>query len=487
MGYYTQLQLYFNTIHDIRGMERGGLFQFAPQNHLQLFYNEKPEKCVSKINSLLNKYRCNSIYCSLNYFKPISNKTNLRRAANLWGIDCIMIDIDGTKELCGMEQEVYRVLKWAWEHKKIPQPNLISVTGGGGLHLYYAFEYLPASMKASVQALKWSIVSLLVPFERDFPYKEDFKFHIDTKVMDPQRLDRVPGSVNPKTGNKCYCFATGKERYTYKELLNLVSPDETYSSRIAIEQFKRDINYFRRCKQDSKKRKKNYKTVLSPQKLAESRLNKIMLLVKNGKKFENCREMVCFFVRTWCKQLNKTEQEEKQILLYLNDCFYEPLTERELFKATKPNKEYHFSNSYLFSSLFLTEDETRIFCPNYRPGNRKQKTTEHKMKISLLVQKGFKIKEIAKMLHLSESIVKRRRTEIKKGEGFSYWVKKFKSLYSFKKIKKVSKKHGSFFSNQKSSFCKYISNSLYSCKKVLKRKRQSFPSFFQLRFIPSFV
>lgn len=474
---FSQTKLYFDTIHDPSAASRKGLFQFAPQSNLHLYYNEKPENCVSKINSLLNKYRKNSIFCSLNYFKQISEPKNLRRAANLWGIDCIMIDIDGPKELCGKENDVYLTLKWAWEKNKIPQPNLISYTGGGGLHLYYAFEYLPSTMKSSIQALKWKIVSLIVPYEESFPYIEDKTYKVDTRVLDTQRMDRVPGSINPKTGKLCFCFSTGKERYTYKELLDIVSPDEKYSGKISVKKSKNDILFFRNKNSLSdsyrstcgknKKKKSNYKK-FDAKALAYSRLNNIIKLAENGKKFEDCREITCFIARTLCYQLNYSEDKEKELLLYLNEHFYEPLSKKELFNNTRVNKIYSFTNNYIISALNISENEMKIFCPNYRPRNRKEKTKEHKMKISLLVLKGFKIKDIAKRLNISESIVKRRRTEIKKAEGFMFWVKKFKELYNFKrksfKIKRI------FSSSKKSSFCKYINNSLNSYKKFVKRK-----------------
>lgn len=459
MSVADQVLLYFQTIHDIQHAP-DAMFQFAPERELSLTYNVKASQCAHSIFDKLYRYKKNSIFCSLNYYKPIKNFSNLRRAGNLWGIDCIMIDIDGTKELCGLENDVVQTLKWAWEHKKIPAPNLISFTGGGGLHLYYAFDYLPASMKKSVQALKWLLAEAIVPYEQDFPSKNGLTFKVDTKVFDTQRLDRVPGSVNPKTGNRCVCFATGQARYSYRALLEQVCPDETYNGKIAIEQCRKNISFFRGerpCKMPySAPRDKS--AFLKPELLAKSRLNRLFVLAKNGKSFENCREMACFFARVWAKQLQYSDEQEKEMLLELNSYFYQPLSIRELFGSTKASKTYSFTNAYLIEALCLTPAEIKIFCPSHRPGDRKEKTKYHKMMIALLTLKGMTIEEVATTLHISVSIVKRRRAEMKKAEGLSFWVKLLKKTYTF--FSEFKQKIFSFF--QKSSFCKYINTSLHS-------------------------
>ena len=53
--------------------------------------------------------------------------------------------------------------------------------------------------------------------------------------------------------------------------------------------------------------------------------------------------------------------------------------------------------------------------------NRAGKTWLHKKWIAALVLAGKKIREIAQELHLSISLVKRRRAEMKKAGGFKFW------------------------------------------------------------------
>jgi DNA-binding NarL/FixJ family response regulator len=53
--------------------------------------------------------------------------------------------------------------------------------------------------------------------------------------------------------------------------------------------------------------------------------------------------------------------------------------------------------------------------------DRAGKAKKHKKLIAGLVLLGKKIREIAAELKLSVSLIKRRRSEIKKTEGFTYW------------------------------------------------------------------
>lgn len=54
--------------------------------------------------------------------------------------------------------------------------------------------------------------------------------------------------------------------------------------------------------------------------------------------------------------------------------------------------------------------------------DRAGKTRLHKKLIAALVLAGKKIREIAQELRLSVSLVKRRRTEMNKAEGFGSWA-----------------------------------------------------------------
>lgn len=54
--------------------------------------------------------------------------------------------------------------------------------------------------------------------------------------------------------------------------------------------------------------------------------------------------------------------------------------------------------------------------------DRAGKTRLHKKLIAALVLAGKKIREIARELCLSVSLVKRRRTEMNKAEGFGFWA-----------------------------------------------------------------
>lgn len=60
--------------------------------------------------------------------------------------------------------------------------------------------------------------------------------------------------------------------------------------------------------------------------------------------------------------------------------------------------------------------------PLRRFRDRAGKTRLHKKLIAALVLAGKKIREIARELRLSVSLVKRRRTEINRAKGFGFWA-----------------------------------------------------------------
>ena len=112
--------------------------------------------------------------------------------------------------------------------------------------------------------------------------------------------------------------------------------------------------------------------------------------------------------------------------------------------------------------LGLTDKEQLIMFSRKRPGDRKERTKRNKVNISKLVIQGKTISEIAKILNISESIVKHMRVAIKKEKGFFFWaaeccVKTYKRLVGeFLKTVNGEKNNYSAFFKNKSSFCNIL-------------------------------
>lgn len=473
-----QVELYFNTVFDED--LRGGVIELAPQGYFHYTYHGNRAKSINTASRLLQKYPKNSVFASLSAFRAGNTNTqSVRSNANLWRTGAIMIDIDGNAELCGREDEVIAVLRWAWEHEKIPEPNLYSYTGGGGVHLYYAIESMPAKMASSVQALQLAIIAAIVPFEKDFPYNSKGGYRVDTRVVDTQRMDRVPGSINPKTGNRCICFPARREKYTYHQLLEAVSPDTKWRASIQSRIFKDDIA---RERGEKKKTACLNRPVSTPQKsqtyttksktIAKNRIKFLFRLAEANHDFQGCRESACFLLQNWAKQAQLSPAKTAELLNRLNGFFPSPLSTRELHETSRAGKVYLFTNDTVAEMLHLSADERKIMTQKHRPGNRKQKTILAKMTIAKLCLDGLNTAQIAQKTGYSESIVKRRRTEMKKGDGLMFWADYWRQ--TARKAKEKLQKNTSFLFSQKSSFCPYIISSLIEFLEQLEPSKAVF-------------
>lgn len=130
------------------------------------------------------------------------------------------------------------------------------------------------------------------------------------------------------------------------------------------------------------------------------------------------------FTWIWGRDAELSEDEIRDRLLELNACFYRSLLDKELFYTAKENgKSYQYTNIRIRLALGL-DDSERYFtgrCSReYK--DRAGKTQRHKKWITALVLARKKIHEVAQELHLSVSLVKCRRTEMKKTEGFTFWA-----------------------------------------------------------------
>lgn len=437
-----QVERYFSALHLHPEGLKGGVFTLMEKNKFKEQFSHGYKKSVDKITSLLEKKE-RPVFVTLNSYKKDNpyDRYCKRDDKHLWGIDTIMIDIDAPTQLVGVEDELINILQWAWELNKIPMPNLYSYTGSGGVHLYYCIERLPKSMQQSINALKWAIAEKIIAYENDFPMREGFTYKVDTKIFDNQRLDRVPGSIHEETGIMCRCFETGKTRYKYKELLSHFD-EERWRADYKIDNARRYINKLRGInpQEDSATKEpvriieNNPPTRQSTPSLSHEALTKddirltrkrvkaMFILAKNGKDFLNCREIACFILRNWLMQLNYSNAKIEKTLLEFNSLLKEPLSEKELFQNTRANKLYKFSNSYLKDTLNLTDEEAVAFYKRYRPGDRKERTLIDKINIAKLLLQGFSSEEICEKLSISLSLLKRRRTEMKKAEGLLYWA-----------------------------------------------------------------
>jgi hypothetical protein len=126
----------------------------------------------------------------------------------------------------------------------------------------------------------------------------------------------------------------------------------------------------------------------------------------------------------WLRQLELSSSECEMKMRELNGYFHAPLSDRELLHTARGrDKDYWYRNQTIRDRLGLLESEGFFVSRRAREfKDRAGKAGRYKKLIAGLVLLGKKIREIAKELSLSISLVKRRRIEIKKSEGFAHWA-----------------------------------------------------------------
>jgi len=490
-----QVKLYFNTIH--AKDQKGGAFVFHAENDKGYNYVRNFDSSLKTVTTLLKNNQDFSVFCSLNSYKPKKGATkdelsHIRSKKNLWGIECIMIDIDAPSEFSGREEELYDVLSWHWGNKGfLPEPNLVSFSGGGGIHLYFAFDRLPKDMEKSINLLKYALAELFVQLEAAhmFPVAEKemkkgtteiIAYKVDLNVLDTQRMDRIPGSINPKTGKMHRCFSTGREKYTYKELKDFLLEGEKYKYENKLKELKNSIKELRTGLKSVPE--KHYRSVenkeIRERKLGEKRVERLLSLSKKtNKSFEGCRELAAFILTNSAHTANYSDEKIIELLDELNNCFYSPLSEKELHLALEhSNKEYRFKNEKIAEMLNLTPAEAKIMFPdNTRPGDRKERTKRDKIIIAKKTLKGKSYPEIAKETEYSLSLVKRRAREMKSDGNLVFFangcrkgrvnrivknhiIQLLKQLYGKSEIDE--KENTVFYFDEFGSFCTVLSFSI---------------------------
>ena len=371
-------------------------------------------------------------FVSLNIFKANANGYYRRTEQYLWRFNHIVIDIDYMGDFAFdydvLEEELERKIRWFSASNGIPLPNAIVFTGSGGCHLYYLFEDLPNGkrkrMAQGIQTVKMKLAAHWVETEK---YLDSIGagYQVDLTATDASRMLRVPGSIHEQTGRMCRMKMLGVPRYCYKDLCALLD-ERKWNGAYAIMNAYRDIEHSRNGYGGTHRKlfKRNAGDNMTAHCLGIKRLNELFALARQGWGFIGCREKTAHLAWIWSRDAGLSRQETEYRLRELNRLFYAPLSERELlYTARGSGKQYKYTNERIRTELGLDGTEGFFTGRRSREGkNRAKITTIHKKKIATLVLAGKKIVEIARELGLSISLIKRRRTEMKKSEGFTFWA-----------------------------------------------------------------
>ena len=423
----VQTTIFFKEIYNFPLKGGGIILDDANFNHRTM--------CRS-VSGMINQARRDILnsgvsFASVNIYKATRNGYYRRNEEFLWRFNHIVIDIDYQADFsnnyCDLEERLEQSVLWHCDSYGIPLPTQIVFSGSGGCHLYYLFESLPNGaahqMQIGIQATKMKLVAKWVEAEKGLDaYGPGFK--VDVNATDSSRVFRVPGSIHEDTGRMCRIIKTGVNTYKYKSLCAALE-ERPWNGAYALMSANLDIELFR----NGHMRKIAFvktppKAGMTAQWLGAKRLNELFLLARSGWGFINCREKTSHLAWIWARDAGFSMSECEDKLRQLNEYFHMPLRERELFHIAKGNgKSYWYTNERIRFELGL--DVSDGYFVNFRSRefkDREGKAKLHKKLISTMVLIGKKISEIACELHLSISLVKRRRSQMKKMEGFDFWA-----------------------------------------------------------------
>ncbi|MGG3928541.1 replication protein [Metabacillus fastidiosus] len=308
-------------------------------------YHYKPEALAVELGRWLGE----DVYFSQNtFFKPQRNIENIRQLRSLYiDLDFYLFNYDPSWVLGKLEHEYFQ--------ETIPEPNIL-IFSGQGLVLIWLLEPVPYNALPLWQTVQNYLLGELKELGGD------------PKAADAARIFRMAGSVNSKNGAE----VRAEYRHDHKYELRQIQTD-----------FLPELNEVTNPNPGKKKpgRKKKAVQIFNTYKLHYARLMDVVKLVElRNYEITGHRELICFLYRYWlCCYTNDPVEALNQAQM-LNLQFTEPLTLREVEKATKsaekaweaknneeankaaiergyPGAGYNLKNSKIIDWLDITADE----------------------------------------------------------------------------------------------------------------------------------
>ena len=349
------------------------------------------------------------VYISMStFYKP------MRRIENIKELTCNFIDLD-TYNTKFTNTQILMNLESNYFNKVIPTPNLI-IGSGRGLTLIWLIERVP------YMALPlWKAV-------QEYLYSQLKEFGADRKALDATRVLRVAGSINSKSGTR----VTILEKYEYK-----------YTLREIQREFLPDLDENRNKK---KGRPKKVVYVHRERSLYQGRiLDLVKLCELRNYDVKGHREIILFLYRYYLCYFYEDEQNALEDVLELNKEFIQPLSEKEVIRATgsaekvfkAKDKQYKYKNETLIELLEISEYEQThmkiiIGKEEYKRRDReyqknryleqlqvqgklteKDKISRRRQKIKDLLAEGLEQKDICLRLNISKRTYIRDRKYLK--------------------------------------------------------------------------
>jgi hypothetical protein len=302
-------------------------------------YHVKPKQLALKLSKWLGE----DVYFSQNtFYKPQRQIELIRQLRSLYvDLDCYLLNYDPKWIIGKLELEFF--------NQSIPEPSLI-IFSGRGVVLVWLIDPVPFQALPLWQAVQNHFVKQLKGMGGD------------TRATDAARVFRLDGSINSKNGEPVHVQYRHDYRYVLRDIQKEYLPDI-------------------QPKKKTRGRRKTIERLYNTYSLHHARLLDLVKLVElRNYDLKGYRETILFLYRYWqCCYVADLEEALRQTLIF-NSQFTEPLSEKEVIRATKsaekawkaknnteanlvakekgyPGAGYNLKNAKIIEWLDITEEE----------------------------------------------------------------------------------------------------------------------------------
>lgn len=351
------------------------------------------------------------------YYTPNTFNSPIKREREyLWQLHRFYIDIDPKKGSAPIDQfEVVGAVEQLVEQKKIPQPTEY-INSGRGIHIYWDINNCHIMLLDLWEKIENYLFNTIKELERSIK-----NISVDSRVKDPTRLLRYPGSVNSKSNSKCYSMLKNE-----KNIYNIFDLKKAY--------IKSNKQY--------KKNKSNiaYLPTKNLYTLNMSRIEdfKHIVSLRNGD-IKGYRNTLIMLYSYHYRLVNEVTVEELiKVTKEFNKSFREPYKAKELISVCRSvnrtvkhfqednTKGYKFTNKYIINALDLEEQEQRKLLTIISTGEKYRRNNERRTprndegltpkqaelkelnsKVVELKEQGLSLRKIAEELNITLGKVQR--------------------------------------------------------------------------------
>lgn len=323
------------------------------------------------------------------YYTPNTFNSPIKREREyLWQLHRFYIDIDhktGTEPIDPFE--VVGAVEQLVEEKKIPQPTEY-INSGRGIHIYWDINNCHIMLLDLWEKIENHLFNTIKDLERSIK-----NISVDTRVKDPTRLLRLPGTINSKNNSKCYSMLKNESnKYNIFDLKKAyIKPKKQYK------QNKGKIAYLPT---------KNLYT------LNMSRIEdfKRIVSLRNGEVVGYRNTLIMLYSYHYRLINEVTVEELIKVTKEFNKSFREPYKVKELTSVCRSvnrtvkhfqednNKGYKFTNKYIINALDLEEHEQRelltIISTRVKYDRKNKKRNEARRNEEGLTLKQAELKEL---------------------------------------------------------------------------------------------